>query len=321
VAGRIRMIGTAAVVSLAIFAPWAYRNWVELGSPLPGQAITNAFSITGFDIFAWNDPPTLARYLAVGPARLLEMRVEGIGHNLFNVLLLLGIPVAVVGLAALPWFGRSYALRPLVLVSAVTFAVTSLLFPVATTWGTFLHAAGAVHVLLVISCLLALDVGIARLSRLRGWTRPVAWLGPALTVFGGLLFTLALLPNFGAQSSAVRDRYEALEEQMAAVGLPLDAIGPVVTDFPIWLTHATGARALALPEELPDDVLHLARTLGDARTLVIQTGERNERSWPAVLGNGDPGAACFEEVRLGVPSDPALARALADTRVYRIVCP
>jgi hypothetical protein len=321
VAERIRMIGTAAVVSLAIFAPWAYRNWVELGSPLPGQAITNAFSVTGFDIFAWNDPPTLARYLAVGPARLLEMRVEGIAHNLFNVLLLLGIPVAVVGLVALPWSGRSDALRPLVLVSAATFAVTSLLFPVATTWGTFLHAAGAVHVLLVISSLLALDAGIARLSRLRGWTRPVAWLGPTLTVFGGLLFTLALLPSFGVHSGAIRDRYQALEEQMAAIGLPLDAIGPVVTDFPIWLTHATGTRALALPEELPDDVLHLARTLGGARTLVIQAGLHNERTWPAVLGNGDPGAACFEEVRLGVPSDPALARALADTRVYRIVCP
>ena len=35
----------------------------------------------------------------------------------------------------------------------VTFAFTSLVFPVATTWGTFLHAAGPVHVLLVIAVL------------------------------------------------------------------------------------------------------------------------------------------------------------------------
>ena len=36
-----------------------YRNWSAFGSPLPGQAVTNAFSVTGFDIFAWNDPPDL----------------------------------------------------------------------------------------------------------------------------------------------------------------------------------------------------------------------------------------------------------------------
>ena len=45
-------------------------------------------------MFAWNDPPTLARYLAVGPAQLVEMRVVGLGHNLFNVLVLLGIPIS-----------------------------------------------------------------------------------------------------------------------------------------------------------------------------------------------------------------------------------
>ena len=88
------------------------------GSPLPGQAVTNALSVTGFDIFAWNDPPTLARYLAVGPARLVEMRVEGLAHNLFNVLLLPGIPISVIGLLALPWQGRDAALRPVVLLSA-----------------------------------------------------------------------------------------------------------------------------------------------------------------------------------------------------------
>ena len=88
------------------------------GSPLPGQAATNALSVTGFDIFAWNDPPTLARYLAVGPARLLEMRVEGIAHNLFYVLLLPGLPLSIIGLVALPWQGRAPALRPVVLLSA-----------------------------------------------------------------------------------------------------------------------------------------------------------------------------------------------------------
>ena len=49
----------------------------------------------------------------------------------------------------------------LILISGVTFLVTSLAFPVATTWGTFLHAAGPVHVLFVIASLVGLDRLIA----------------------------------------------------------------------------------------------------------------------------------------------------------------
>ena len=103
---RIWLIGVVAVVAAVVFAPWALRNLLVLGSPLPGQAVTNALYLSGFDIFAWNDPPTLARHLAIGPAALVELRIAGLAHNLFNVLVLLGIPVSVIGLVALPWQGR-----------------------------------------------------------------------------------------------------------------------------------------------------------------------------------------------------------------------
>ncbi len=318
---RVRMIAVVGVVAAAVFAPWAIRDWLVFGSPLPGQALTNALSVTGFDIFAWNDPPTLSRYLAVGPQRLIQMRIEGTLHNLFQVLLFLGIPVSLVGLVALPWFGRARALRPLLIFGVLAFAVTSLVFPVATTWGTFLHGGGAVHVLLIVSCLLALDAGIERVGRLRGWTRPVAWLGPALTIFGCLLFTVAVLPSFGASSRETRDQYVALEQQMAAAGVPLGGDAPVITDFPIWLADTTGTRALALPDEPIADILHLAAEFG-ARTLVIHsTAQEDHGRWPAILDSGGPGTECFEEVDIGRPSDPALAAALGETRVFRVVCP
>ncbi len=247
-AERIRLVGIAAIVAGLVFAPWAIRDWVVFGSPLPGQAATNALSVTGFDIFAWNDPPTVARYLAVGPARLVEMRVEGLSHNLFNVLLVVGLPVSFIGLVALPWTGRPKALRALVLVSLFAFLVTSLVFPVATTWGTFLHAAGPFHVLLVISCLMILDAGIARLGERLGWTRPVAWLGATLGVFGSLLFSMVLLPSFGAGSRGTALVYDELARRMAAVGHPLDAsAGPVIANFPIWLAEANRIPSLALP--------------------------------------------------------------------------
>ena len=243
-----------AVVAGLIFAPWAIRDWQVFGNPLPGQALANALSVTGFDIFAWQDPPTVSRYLAVGPARLLEMRIEGIGHNLFSVLLLPGAPLALVGLVALPLVVRLRTLRSILLVGAITFLVTSLIFPVATTWGTFLHAAGPVHVLLVIAALVGLDRLIAAVGQRRAWTNPVAWLAPALTVSGAVLFSAVLFPSFGGNSGSYQARYRAIDAEMRAAGLPLGSIGPVITDFPIWLAAATDAEALALPAESPASV-------------------------------------------------------------------
>src|SRR6185369_9207182 len=189
-----------------VFLPWAYRDWVAFGTPFPGQALTNALSLDGRDIFAWQSPPTLARYLAAGLGKLVELRWVGTLHNLTQVLLLLGVPLSLLGLFGLfPMVRRRPAdssaepdpLRPLLIFSVITFLVASLVFPVSTTWGTFLHAAGAIHVLLVISALLVLDALIVWVGRRRGWTRPVAWLGPAFAIAGCLLFSAVILPADG----------------------------------------------------------------------------------------------------------------------------
>jgi hypothetical protein len=316
---RLGLVIVPAVVALVLFVPWAVRDWVEFGNPLPGQALTNALSVTGFDIFAWKDPPTLARYLAIGPTRLLELRVEGIWHNLANVLLAPGFPVALIGLVALPWTGRARSLRPLVIFAVVTFLLTSLLFPVATTWGTFLHAAGAIHVLLIVSALLALDALVQRAGAWRGWTRPVAWLGPTLTMATSILFSFALT-GYASQSAQVARRYELLADRMASIGRPLDAnAGPIVTDFPIWLAEALRVPTLALPDESPADVMNLAASFRGTRYLVMTDDEHGR--WPAVLSSRAPGVDCFHEVDLGPPpSDPADARSLAKTRVFEIGC-
>jgi hypothetical protein len=319
---RLALIGVPAAVALILFLPWLIRDWAVFGNPLPGQALANALSITGFDIFAWNDPPTLARYLAIGPARLAQLRVEGLWHDLANVLLAPGFPVALIGLIALPWSGRARSLRPLVIMSIVTFLVTGLLFPVSTTWGTFLHAAGAVQVLLVISALVGLDALIARVGVWRGWTRPVAWLGAVLTIGSALLFSVLILTDYGKQSADVARRYELLGERMAAIGRPLDAsAGPVVTDFPIWLAEARRIPTLALPNEAPADVVDLAKTFPGTRYLVLDD-EDDHGTWPAILATAAPGAACFHELDLGpAPSDPHDARILARTKVFEIGCP
>ncbi len=320
-AARARLVGVVAIVSLIVFAPWAIRDWRTFGNPLPGQALSNAFSITGFDIFAWRDPPTFARYLAVGPARLLGMRVDGIAHNLLSVLLLLGIPLSALGLLAVPWQARDRALRPVVVVAALTFLVTSLAFPVATTWGTFLHAAVPVHVLLIVAALSATDAGFARLGARLGWTRQVAWLGALLGIGASALFTVALVPQVAVQAQAEARTYALLNGALGALGMPggpLDGSSPVIADFPIWVAEADRISTLALPDESPTSVLDLATHFG-ARWLVLTGGDRG--GWPTVLGGADPAAACFVPTPVPVPANPDDAVAMHAVRLYRILCP
>lgn len=315
---KLRMIAVVGVVALLVFSPWAVRNWLAFGSPLPGQAITNAFSLSGFDIFAWNDPPTLDRYLAVGPTRLVEMRVEGLGHNLFNVLVLPGFPISLIGLLALPLVATGRVVRPVVVVSLITFLVTSLVFPVATTWGTFLHAAGPVHVLIVISALLALDAALAELGRRRGWTKDVAWLGATTGVAASLLFSGVLLTGFGAGSRDTAALYNELGARMTSAGHPLDAPGlRIMSNFPIWIAETQRVSTLALPDEPPTDVLDLATRFPGTRYLILTSPE--SAHWPADLEAASPGSECFRPVDLGAHAGPG-SDPLATTTVYEIGC-
>ncbi len=323
-ARKLQLVLSAGAIALLVFLPWMIRDWLVLGSPLPGQAVANAFSVTGFDIFAWNDPPTLSRYLAVGPARLVEMRVEGFSHNLLTVLLLPGLPISIIGLVALPWQARGAAVRPLAVFSLLTFLVTTLFFPVATTWGTFLHASGPIQVLIVLSALLALDAAIAWIGVRRGWTRPVAWLGPALGIFGSIVFSLVLLPTFGTGSQDTMAQFSELGRRMAAIGHPLDATaGPVITDFPIWMAETQRIPTLALPDEPPTDVLDLAHDPAFPGTHLLILMEGGHGDWPGILDTDAPDADCFRELDLGQAtadrtgtSDP-----LAGVRAFEIVCP
>jgi len=319
-AERVRLVAGVAIPAMLVFAPWGLRNLVVFGSPVPGQAVVNALAVNAIDIFAWNDPPTLSRYLAVGPARLVEMRIEGTWHNLWTVLVLPGFPLSVIGLIALPWQGRDRASRPIVLLALATFLVTSLLFPVATTWGTFLHAAVPAHVVVVLSAILGLDAFLAWIGQRRGWTRPVAWLAAVLGVASSLLFSLVLLPTFGDGSRETQAYYEELDARLAAVGEPLGPDSdPVISNFPIWVAETARVRTLGLPNEPPADVLDLAGTFG-ARLLIL-TDPPPDHHWPGDLEAGADGAACFTPIDLGPPTDPAADDPLEGTTVYRIDCP
>ena len=308
---RARLVLVPAVVALVVVTPWLIRQAITFGSPLPGQAITNAWALTGFEIFAWKEPATLAGYLAAGPATWVGNRIDGFLHNLVSVLLLPGAPIAAVGLLGLPWAARARSLRLLLVSAVATFAITTLVFPVQTTWGTYLHAAAPADVLLIVSGLAALDAGLAWVGRRRAWTRPVAWFGPLFAGAGALLFLGLGIPAYGANAAATEASYGSLPGRFAALGDPLDPAVPVISNHPIWVAEANRVRALALPDEPVSSVLEIARTFG-ARYVVL---DGTAGGWPARLAT-DPDARCLQPVTLpgaGATPDPF--------RVYRVACP
>jgi hypothetical protein len=83
------------------------------------------------------------------------------------------------------------------------------------------------------------------------------------------------------------------------------------------MSYTTDAYGLALPAEAPISVVDLARTFG-ATTVIVLSGNG---VWPQVLDEGGKGSECFEEIGIGQPPDPDDARAIAGTRVFRVVCP
>ena len=313
--GRIlRVVAVPGVVAVAVMTPWLIRSWLVFGSPLPGQAITNAWAITGFEIFAWQAPATAPDYMALGPAAWLDQRVGGFVHNLVSVLMVPGAPIAVVGLAALPWAARRRALQPLLALATVTFLVATLVFPVQTRWGTFLHASVPAAMLLLVAGVAGLDEAMAWIGRHRGWTRPVAWLAPLFAGLGAVLIMVPGILAYGAQADGTAAAYADLGRRLAEAGAPLDESTPVIANHPIWLAESNRVSALALPDEPVASVVDLARTFG-AR-LVILDGDHG--AWPARLET-DPDAGCLEPVVL--PAAAPDAASGEDVSVYRVVCP
>jgi nucleotide-binding universal stress UspA family protein len=317
---RIGLIAGPAVVALLVFAPWAIRDWLVFGTPLPGQTLSNAIFAHSYDVFAYQDTPTLAGYLGQGVEPIVGQHLAGLGHDLFNVLVIPGFPVTVLGLIALPWVARRRSLRPLVLAAAFTFLATSLVFPVATQSGTYLHASGSAFVLLTVCCIAALDAFIVLVGRLRRWTRPVAWLGPAFAIATVAPLCALTVTGIAHQAEDTRNLYDSLPAAMARAGQPLDGATPVITDNPVWLAEAARVPTLALPEESPDAVLALARQFG-AGLLVVRTDGNG--AWPDVLNLGGTASKCFQEVPLAdiTGSKPAEGSPLARIRAFRIVCP
>lgn len=295
---------------LVVVSPWLLRNWLELGSPFPGQAIENLFLVENEDIFAFRERPSAATYLGQGLSTVLLNPLEAAWDGVVNVIAVPAFPVGVAGLVALAGMRRSPALRrPTALLAilasgALTFASTVLLFPVATLWGTFMHASGPLLVGLAVVAALGGDALLARISARRAWERPNIIIAPVALVAIAASMTAFQVAIVADQSRATEARYAqlavALEEAARDAGARLPQT--IITDRPMWLASALGTYAVALPDEDLEAIGALAARF-DTSWIVIVDGRGR---YPEALL--DPSARdCLDTApaRLAAGSKPA----------------
>ncbi len=251
------------------------------------------------------------------------MRVTGLAHNLFNVLLFLGIPVSRHRpRSPCPWQGRDRALRPVVLVAVLTFLATSLLFPVATTWGTFLHASRPVaRPAPRLGARRARRRDRARWAGGSGWTRPVAWLGPLLAIFASALFSrraAARRSAGGARASRAHVRVLARADGGGRARRSTARRRSSTTSRSGSPRRSASRRSRSPTRRRRTSstcATHVRRRVADHRRAPTTA------QWPAVLDGARPGRVVL---RGGPPPRARPTRptpaAIEDIRVFRIAC-
>ena len=244
------------VGGLVVVLPWLARNAAVFGTPFPGQTLENAVLRRNEDIYAFAERPTLSTYLGQDLGTLLGNPIAAAWDALVNVIVLPAFPVGIVGLVALllmrrsPAFGVTGALGVLLLSGALTFVTTVVLFPVATRWGTYLHASGPLMVALTVAAVLGGDALLAhlhdpRLAEAQRHRRPIALIAITLVLLGlQVLFV-------SRQAQTLQDRYASIrrESEAAASELGEDVPDVIISDHPIWIAEALGRAGAALPDE------------------------------------------------------------------------
>ena len=273
-------IGAVVVIGALVALPWWLRNQAAFGSPMPGQLTQNLFLTHNDQIFAFIDQPTLAGFLGQGPWAILSNVGAAGWHDFVDDLLLPGTIVVVAGIAAAlaGWRRRKdlshSAVGALMFYGVLVFVVATVLFPVATLWGTFAHAAGPLFVGLTVLAVLGTDAFVARIRQWRHWSRANLWLAPAALVALSVPMTVFQLAVTGQLARDSQQQVAAAATVVRAV-VTLDVTRPVISDRPIRLSDALGGPAIELPDESAQSVLALARTFGATTIVIVDTQERN----------------------------------------------
>jgi hypothetical protein len=307
----IRAVLPTFIGGLLVVIPWLARNFIAFGSPFPGSVVELALLTRNEQLFAYADRPTAAVFFSQEATLIAGRILQALWRNFVTDLVIPAMPVALIGLASIVALRNSAAvrapraLRALLISGLLTFVVTSVVFPVASAWGTYRHAAGPLLVGLIVMTMLGLDAFVNRVRGLRRWPRANAWLAPAFALAVAVpLATLhiqllgAQVRDFSARLDAARVAVLTLESGgtdsaglgtgVSGSGSAVTASGPLISDQPVRLSEALRRATIVLPDEQPAVVWQLARRFQAPDVVIL--GERGR--YPQALLR-DASAGCF----------------------------
>jgi hypothetical protein len=290
----VSLLAAPVVGGLAVVVPWLVRNLGAFGTLFPGQALENVYLSRNEQIYAYLERPTLSSFLAQGPGTIAANQLEALWHDAFNVIALPAMPVGIIGVVAAlalrrtPALAQASPLRALLIGGLITYLATSLLFPIATRWGTFLHASGPLLVGLIVVAMLGLDALVAAIGRRRGWARSNAWLAALLALAVAVPFTVLQVTVVGRQAGETQQRVAMVAARVAvlpeaqagsAAGGPPSRNAVLLSDHPVWLAEALRRPVVALPDEAPPSVARLASDFGVQLAVVLDDRGRYPEAW------------------------------------------
>jgi hypothetical protein len=290
--GRRRAIGWAAAIGCAalfalVMAPWLLRQLDVYGSLSPAASGGRLLWLTDYQqLFSVANPPTSDAWLGQGIGPLLVSRVGGLiaAVGLFAALPLVIVlaPFAVVGV----WVHRrDSAFAPFYVYAAALFTVSSVLFAVLVTHGTFIHSAVALlpHTFLLVSA------GVGSTVRWVAARRPTWDVHRATMAFGYGAVIIAIV-GAAQQTMSTVGQWSAVRsgEVQLAVSLSTTPVTDRVMSIDPGAYHyLTGHPGLVTPSDDLATIESVAR-LYDVRWLILERTDIVPALVPVLEGSVHP---------------------------------
>lgn len=194
--GARTLIAAAALYALLI-APWLSRNVQAFGTPFPSSVVEGIALSEYSDLFKVHTRPTLARFLAGGPVKILRERSAVLFHNLETIAFAENKFLFALALIALPSLWRMPLVLPYLVYFAALFLAMSFAFAYQSRSGSLLHSVPALFPLFVAAAVRGAQVGVERVSAWpkgpqRRLARTALAISPALVA---LYSALQVLPS------------------------------------------------------------------------------------------------------------------------------
>jgi hypothetical protein len=220
---------------LVVMAPWLWRNWTLIGSPLSGAGTKTIFLRSYADLFSYSADLSWQSYLAWGWSNILRSKAAAAVHNLTVVLGALQFHLAPMALIGLWQLRRRREYIPFHVYGATLYLAMTLIFTLPSQHASMLHSTAALLPFIFAATLPGIDSVVDWIAlRRRTWHAPTA-----RKVFRYGLAALVVIIS--------------LFDYSRSVFLSLDPLG----FRPLWNEANTGYVAVSqwLDSRAPDDTV------------------------------------------------------------------